>query len=481
MMFEPKRLHPISAVLNFAKGLKDAILPIVAIFFFNGNSEGGFLGLLPLILTGAFLLIILIGGVVKWLRFVYWIDEGELRIEHGLLFRKKRYIPLERIQSLDFSEGILHRPFQLVKVSIETAATSGLEAEAVLTAIKRIDAKELEKTIYQQKSDPSSAESDAEIIEETSRSLVYQMTTKDLILMAVTSGGAGVVISGVAVFLSQITEFLPVDAIYNEVVNWLQFGVVIVGVIAAFVLIIAYGLAVILTILRFGNFSVFHEGDDLVITRGLLEKKQVTIPLNRIQGIRIDENIVRQPLGFATVSIISAGGSVKEGADQQFKILPFIKRDQIEPVLTSILPQYELEVSPESPPKRAKRRYVFRCIWLPLLISIGVSVLFWPLGLLSFIMIPAFIGLGMLNYRDAGWNIREKQLMLSNRLITKQTYFIKKHRIQSCQFSRSIPEQRGRLSSIEVMVKTGAGKTRARCLYLDQDDSETIMSWFQTK
>ncbi|MFD2924460.1 PH domain-containing protein [Halobacillus naozhouensis] len=479
-MSEPKRLHPISAVLNFAKGLKEAILPIVAIFFFNGNGGDGFLAWLPLILSGAFLLIILLAGFLKWLRFSYWIDEGELRIEHGLLFRKKRYIPLERIQSLDFSEGILHRPFQLVKVSIETAASSGLEAEAVLTAIKRVDAKELEKTIYEGKSEQSSFENDAEMPEENDRSLVYQMSTKDIILMAVTSGGAGVVISGVAVFLSQFTEFLPIEAIYEEVVDWLQFGIFIVGILAAFVLVIAYGVAVILTVLRFGNFSVFHDGDDLVITRGLLEKKQVTIPLNRIQGIRIDENLIRQPLGYATVSIISAGGSIKGGDEQQFKVLPFIKRKQIETVLTGILPQYALDVSPERPPKRSKLRYVIRCLWLPLLVSIAVSVFFWPLGLLSLLIIPALIGLGLLNYRDAGWNIREKQLMLSNRFITKQTYFVKKHRIQSCGYSMSIPEQRSRLSSIEVMVKTGAGKTRARCLYLDENDTKTIMKWFQT-
>ena len=54
--------------------------------------------------------------------------------------KKKRYIPFERIQSLDFSEGILQRPFGLVKVKVETASSSSSEAEAVLTAIKKSDA-----------------------------------------------------------------------------------------------------------------------------------------------------------------------------------------------------------------------------------------------------------------------------------------------------------------------------------------------------
>ncbi|MDF1512079.1 PH domain-containing protein [Robertmurraya sp. DFI.2.37] len=33
----------------------------------------------------------------------------------------------------------------------------------------------------------------------------------------------------------------------------------------------------------------------------MLEKRQLTIPLNRIQGIRISENWLRQPLGYASV------------------------------------------------------------------------------------------------------------------------------------------------------------------------------------
>ena len=82
---------------------------------------------------------------LSWLRFTYRIEEGELRIESGFFVKKKRYIPFERIQSLDFSEGILQRLFGLVKVKVETAGSSGSgEAEAVLTAITKAEAKAIQ-------------------------------------------------------------------------------------------------------------------------------------------------------------------------------------------------------------------------------------------------------------------------------------------------------------------------------------------------
>ena len=50
--------------------------------------------------------------IIKWKRFEYWFEDDELRIEYGLFVKKKRYIPFDRIQSLDYTEGILHRPLQ---------------------------------------------------------------------------------------------------------------------------------------------------------------------------------------------------------------------------------------------------------------------------------------------------------------------------------------------------------------------------------
>ena len=40
----------------------------------------------------------------------------------------------------------------------------------------------------------------------------------------------------------------------------------------------------------------------------LLEKKRMTVPLNRVQSVRIIENPVRQLFGYAAVVIDSAGG-----------------------------------------------------------------------------------------------------------------------------------------------------------------------------
>ncbi|MCP3032401.1 PH domain-containing protein [Halobacillus sp. A1] len=476
-MFEPKRLHPISALINFIKGLKDAILPLIAVLFLNNNQQDGWLGSMPLLISGSLLLVILTAGIIKWLRFSYWIEEGELRIEHGLFVKKKRYIPIDRIQSLDFSEGIFHRPFQLVKVKVETAGSSdALEAEAELTAIHKKEADHIQLVIDERKKEKFS-ENEYEAVD---RKLVYQMELKDIIIMALTSGGAGVVISGVLVFLSQGMEFLPVDAIYDEVISWLQVGLLVVAAAILFVLFIAYGISVILTIFRYSNFSVYIDNGDIIMTRGLLEKKQVTIPLNRIQGVRVDENPIRQPLGYATVTIISAGGSVND-SDQTLTILPLIKRKQITDVLRRIIDDYEWDLPANRVPKRSLFRYILRFIWLPAVIAGVVSYYLFPFGLLAWILVPAASIFGYLSFKDAGWNINGNQLTLIRRILVKQTYVMKKHRIQAVTKDQTIFQKRARLASIEATLKSGAGGASARLWYLEEKDTDIVMSWYRYK
>ena len=66
--------------------------------------------------------------------------------------------------------------------------------------------------------------------------------------------------------------------------------------------------------------------EDIIITRGLLEKKRMTVPLNRVQSVRIIENPFRQLFGYAAVVIDSAGGGGAEGA--KINLFPLVKKSR---------------------------------------------------------------------------------------------------------------------------------------------------------
>src|SRR5690606_18343943 len=119
-----------------------------------------------------------------------------------------RYIPFERIQSLNYTEGIFHRPFNLVKVRVETAGSGKAgEAEAELTAINRSDADRIETEMENAKRrfvpamGPHELEKEvaeqAPAMQKKELKTLYRMSMKELLILATTSGGIGVVISAV--------------------------------------------------------------------------------------------------------------------------------------------------------------------------------------------------------------------------------------------------------------------------------------------
>ena len=495
MSKERYKLHPISAVVNFVKGLKDLIFPFVIIFVVNGfqgssSSNEHWTSYIPYIIGVLVLVFILLSGVIKWKRFVYWFEDDELRIEYGLFVKKKRYIPFERIQSFNYTESILHRPFKLVKVTVETAGSgSATEAEAELTAITKQAAKQIEMELAFAKKRKLSNTPAAVGMEETTDSQVdeepksdsvtiFKMTMKDILILAATSGGIGVVFSGVAVFMTQFSDIIPYNIIYDEVIVFLKFGFFIIAIsIFAFV-IFSWIISVFLTTLNYYQFTITQENDQIVLTRGLLEKKKVTIPIGRVQGVRIVENPLRQLFGYCTVIVESAGGSIDD-QDKKIRLFPLVKKSKIKQPLNQLFADFDFEPVWTTSPQRAKPFY-YRVdfMWIVPVI-VGVSYFYYPYGLLSLLLVPLFILLGLWQHRSAGISLTRNQLSLRYRSISKYTFFIEKKRMQSLKMRQSPFQKRKALASIETTIKSGMLGATAQVEHLQIEEIEEVMTWYE--
>ncbi|WHY00961.1 PH domain-containing protein [Neobacillus sp. DY30] len=473
-MSEPKRLHPIVIVLTIGKRIKDFIFSFIALFFISNKDDGG-----KLLLFGAAAIAIIgiiLVSIVSWLRYTYRLEENEIRIEYGVFVRKKRYIPLERIQSLDISEGLLQRLCGMVKVQIETAGGSGNdEAEAVLSAISKEEARYIQEYVAGAKN--SSVQSEQAVREELSQ-IVYKITPSQLILLSLTSGGVGVVLSAVLAFLSQLDDFIPYEKIFRGIEQWAVSNLILIALLIFAGLLVAWILALFGTMLKYANFHVTKTEHDLVISQGLLEKRQITIPLTRIQAIRINENIVRQWLGYGSVSVESAGGSASNKEGSKVLLLPLVRLRDIQPILGPFLTDYQFTSSFTPVPKRAVNRYVFRS-WIILVPLVVISIVFLKVwGILSLIILTLVTIWGVLKYKDAGWRLEEQQLSLRYRSMVRTTVFIKKNKIQSLELKESYFQRRKSLATLEAFVKVGFGGAGGRVIDMDRMDVKKVYTWF---
>ncbi|GLB60983.1 PH domain-containing protein [Cytobacillus sp. NCCP-133] len=476
MMSNPKRLHPIAAVANFLKQLKELIVPFVIFVVFG--SRGGNGEIIQLVITAGILIAVFIFGILSWLRYTYRLEEGELRIEYGVLIRKKRYIPLERIQSLDLSEGLLQRPFGLVKMKVETAGSSESgDAEAVLTAITRQDADLIQQAFSSAKN--KSSESMGEIASGIQpRKVIYKISRGQLLLLASTSGGVGVVISAVFAFVFQFEEIIPYKKVFAGLEGFIANGVVFVSILVFIGFLIAWIIALVGSMLKYADFTLRKTEKELIITRGLLEKRQMTIPLHRIQAIQISENLVRQPFGLATVYIESAGGSLEDNESARVMVLPIVKRSRIAGLLKPHLPEYELQPGFFKAPKRALGRYVWRGVLGIMPLVLAPILFFRPWGYFSLLLLVFSLAWSYLKYKDAGWDISSLQLSLRYRGIIRTTVFMRKNRIQSLTMSESYFQKRRSLATIEAIAMSGTGGTGGRVPDLDRKEVYAIYKWY---
>ncbi|MGV3465667.1 MAG: PH domain-containing protein [Heyndrickxia sp.] len=478
MMSERKRLHPITCISNVLKQLRSMIIPLIGIFAIgrNSDSDGDWISLIT---TGVAIIIVSFSGIAKWLRFTYRIEDGELRIEYGLFVKKKRYIPLERIQSLSFSEGILHRPFGLVKVVVETAGSNLQEAEAELTAIKKSEAADLEKKINESKGKQEIIE-EAEAIKDKEIHH-YHISTKELLIMSTTSGGIGVIFSAVLAFLSQLDNLIPYKSLFNEAGALIRGGIFFVVSVVIIGLILAWIISIVITLFKYSDFTVSEKNNDLIISRGLLEKKKVTIPLNRIQAIRVSENPIRNLFGYISVFIESAGGNIEDKESRNIILLPMVKKESFPGVLHNFLKEYHFSVDFTKPPLRARQNYLSRELIKILPIIVILIIIFKTYGLYSLFLLLYPLIISHFRYHATGWNIYEQQLTLRYRIFLKHTVYIRKNRIQSIEASSTWFQKKKHLASIHSTVKsTGLGmKTNVR--YLSETDVDTIYRWYLPK
>ncbi|MCV0026515.1 PH domain-containing protein [Bacillus sp. XT-2] len=486
MMSEPKRLHPAAVILNLShtiiQTIKNIILPFFFVYIVNSNHTVRFYGAIAL---GVLFIWLVAASIIKWRKFSYRIEDDEFRIEEGLFVTKKRYISIDRIQTMNTSAGVVQQIFKLVKLQIETAG-GGKEAEAVLSAISVEEAERIKEAVFKKKAERNSIDTDEglsgdkEALPDAEPQVNYSMNAKELLMAASTSGGIGVIISAVFALISQLDEVLPMDWLFKKF-SFLQHANIGIYAVLIFIgLFITWILSIAGMMFKYANFQIMKKEQELVISRGIIEKHQVTIPLRKIQAIKIKENIIRQLFGFATVSIVSAGGGGDpEKAEGASTILfPMIHKKKLPGMLRTFTPEYTLEENRRHLPRRALKRYLFRSTIFSIFFIIPLCIFFQPWGYLSIVLLPIELFFGYLAYKDAAWVISGDRLQLTSRFIGRTTAIVLRKRMQVCKTSQSYFQKKGKLYTISTSVKSSSHMEELTVRDVGEEDADFILNWY---
>ncbi|MFD0710402.1 PH domain-containing protein [Paenibacillus sp. GCM10027626] len=489
-----RRLHPISILFFIVKSAKDLVYPLIAFLVttvFRG--EVNFVWLVAMITFFAVLLIVM--GLLQWLRFGYMIENGALKVEHGVWVRKKIWISRDRVQSVDTSAGLFHRPFGLVKLQVETAG--GKKPEAILSAIAagqaeqiraelvlprmaaaQKPANEMDERLNGQTADPAAETPAAHKLEAAADQVRSVIPLKDLLVYSSTSGQIGIVLAVFGTVFSQLDKLLKGIDLWGFMQRF--FGPTWGIWVAVIVLLLAWVTAFIATVMTEYNYTLTLKDDKLVIEKGLLERKHITIALERIQAVHLVENILRRPFGYVCIRVVTAGYGGKDG--KTGLLFPVIKTSEVEAFLSRFVPQAITPAKWHTIERRALRNYLLIPVTVSLLVIIA-PIVFIPdhWGWLSLLLPLIAAWWSVLRFRQAGWSLDDNQLAVRMGGFTRQTALMPKQRIQWHQVTQSPFQVRRRLATFRVALASGGAQAHFYIRHAGVQAAQQISAWLSAR
>ncbi len=485
LSISPTRPNPGWILLAVIESLRTFVVAFVALVFSSRERGAAAIAVGALLIGAA----IVIWRFLQWRMLSYEAVDRTITMRSGLVEKSTRSLQVERIQSVDTHETPLGRLLGIQEVHLTSAAAG---PPIVVPALKSREIDELKIWIDAHQGGLDAAEAkEGDPHSELSASAEFPKWTlshREVVLAGMTSGRIAPAIALIAagwrlfgdVVPDEVWERLPIDPNRLE----LSTVVFVLGVAA----ILAWAFSILGAVMAHWNFTVHRSGDNLVVSSGLLDRRQHTVPIRRIQAISMVEGVLRQPFGFASLMVESAAGV--HGADQGGEVrsmLPFVPTRSVPKVMDALLPEFAW--SPEAVawhtlPSRAMARYIVPSIRSFLvtqaLICFALFVIpsvEWWLGLVFLPALPLWMLFAYLQYRDAGWSLGEDhQLLLRHRTLDRRLVITRGRSVHIREIGSNPLQRRASLASITLRLATVGSGGVITLRHVDRTEGQALMT-----
>lgn len=467
-----RRLHRSAIGAEALQGLRQLALPILVVAVLGGGMSsnalvrGAIFGLLGIAFT-------VVLAVVQWQTTRWRVDGEVVRLRRGVLSETVTTIPLERVQSIDTVRGPVQRLFGSVELHVQSAG-GGRAGEIVLKAVSPAEADELRERVRVAAGEApadgfaTAPEAPVAVPGAPPAGPSWRLGPRPLVLAAVTSGSLGVIVPVVAGASQVLDDVLGRE----EAERLVPSSIVEVALLAGAVLVVAWVLSVLGTIVAFAGFTAQRDGERLRIRRGIIERREASVPVARIHALRIIESPLRQPLGFAQVRVESAGYADEPATAQT--LLPLVRRRDLPRVLGELLPELAGPLDGLEPlPSRALRRHLTPPLAVAAALAAAATVAFGPTGLAALILLPLAGALGVARHRAAGWRVDGDRVVLRSRRLARTTSAADTRRLQAVRTQATVFQRRGSLATFAVDVSSGR---RLRVTHVDAAVADGLLA-----
>lgn len=459
------KLHALSVPYRAFAALRQLALILVFATFGSQQAFGLTIGIVVLTvgLTGA-----LAYQYAYVRRFDYELTDDTFDVRSGVLSRRTREIPYRRVQNVDISQNPLQRALGISEVRVETAG--GGDTEAQLRYVSEREARRLQKEIGRLKRGDAVSE-EGTATEEVADQL-YAISPTELALLGVVQLDLRLlsfVAALIPLFIPSVSQMFPIYSLFT-VAPFLLLGLVVVSLAVSSVVGVS----------NYYGFKLWRSNGELRYERGLFQRYNGTIPIDKVQTVAMTESVIARRLGYASLEVKTAGYAPGDQQGSQSAV-PIAKRDRVLALAREIEPFGSLSF--ERPPKRARQRYIVR---YTLVVAFLVAVAYgfarfapfelpfpWFAVAVLWLLVPPA---AHLKWRNIGVALSDDHVVTRAGFWTRSTKVVPYYRVQTLVQRETIFQRRRNLATLVVDTagSTGLGGSDARAIDIDTDRASEL-------
>ncbi|WP_156096206.1 PH domain-containing protein [Amycolatopsis jejuensis] len=404
-------------------------------------------------------------GISHCLTSRYRITATQVEWRTGLLLRKQRAVPRDRIRTVDVVSEPKHRLFSLSAVRIGTGRHDHGKGpgkdQLVLDAVTHEEAERLRTLLLHRKPAEAAAPPESLVAEVDKRWVRYAPFT--LSGLAVVGAILGTVYQFARELHFDPVRFGPLRELTSRVLAQPVWMTVVWA--AAGLLLVVSVLSIGGYVLSFWNFRLTREpGGTLHIRRGLVTTRSVSIEEDRLRGVELKEPLPLRMVGGAKCVAVAAGLREGKGADRGGGLLlPPAPVARAREVASEVLGEDIAKVPLARHPRAALTRRINRAVLGVLALAAALFALAW-LDVLpawpwqtALVLLPFAVLVAVDRYRALGHAVTGRYLVTRTGSLARGTVAVRRDRLTGIVVQRSLFQRRAGLVTVIAPVAAGRG------------------------
>ena len=484
--FQPTlRLHALSWLFGLSGAIKQMVLPLIALVFFNvrDNTPGPF-G--PWIVP-AIVAFVAIRAVWVQLTFRYGFSPTGLVIREGMIFLNTRHIEYARIENIDTERGLLHRLLGVAEVRVQTS--TGGKPEALISVLDLGDVQKMRERVF---TDSKPAE---DTVAAPTEDTLLHLDIGELVRYGLIDNRGMILVAAAFGVLHEAGVFVINQQLIDRMLHsssaaglaalglMVQIALGLLTILGAILAVRI--LSVILAIVTFYDFSLTRVAGDLRARYGLFTRVALTLRTRRIQAVHQNASLLHRWFNRVSLDVDLAGDSGAgegNGNDSRTKtrwLAPVCPADAAPELIAAALPSLDLSGEPDwQPLAPGARGRIFRktSLWSVLILTVPAI---WYLQTGAIVVLLGCIPLAWLHahlyVKNTRWALASDAVLFRYGWLNRRLSIVPRNRVQTLSVEASPFDRRSRMASLYVDT-AGSSPMAAgiRIRYLAADVAERL-------